>query len=55
MDQWAEELTGAVLEHGASGFVLFPPGHDAHDDVSLGRWGGEIAPAVREAVAKARG
>lgn len=53
-DQWVEELTGAVLEHGASGFLLFPPGHDAHDDVSLGRWGGEIAPAVREAVAKAR-
>ncbi|MBE1532748.1 LLM class flavin-dependent oxidoreductase [Actinomadura algeriensis] len=50
--QWIEELTGAVLEHGASGFVLFPPGHDAHDDVSLGRWGAEIAPAVREAVAK---
>ncbi|MEV5829218.1 LLM class flavin-dependent oxidoreductase [Spirillospora sp. NPDC052242] len=52
-DQWVEELTGAVLEHGASGFLLFPPGHGAHDDVSLGRWGGEIAPAVREAVAKA--
>ncbi|OLT11260.1 5,10-methylene tetrahydromethanopterin reductase [Actinomadura sp. CNU-125] len=53
-EQWIEELTGAVLEHGASGFLLFPPGHDAHDDVSLGRWGAEIAPAVREAVAKGR-
>jgi alkanesulfonate monooxygenase SsuD/methylene tetrahydromethanopterin reductase-like flavin-dependent oxidoreductase (luciferase family) len=25
VDQWAEELTGAVLEHGASGFMLFSP------------------------------
>ncbi|WP_030174303.1 LLM class flavin-dependent oxidoreductase [Spirillospora albida] len=48
--QWAEELTSAVVEHGASGFILFPPGHAAHDDVSLGRWAAEIAPAVREGV-----
>ncbi|WUI04234.1 LLM class flavin-dependent oxidoreductase [Spirillospora sp. NBC_00431] len=50
--QWIEELTRAVLEHGASGFTLFPPGDAAHDDTSLGRWAGEIAPAVREAVVK---
>ena len=50
--QWAEELTGAVLEHGAGGFTLFPAGDGAHDDVSLGRWAGEIVPAVREAVGK---
>lgn len=50
--QWIEELTGAVLNHGASGFMLFPPGHAAHDAVSLGRWAAEIAPAVREAIAK---
>jgi alkanesulfonate monooxygenase SsuD/methylene tetrahydromethanopterin reductase-like flavin-dependent oxidoreductase (luciferase family) len=49
--QWVAELTGAVLEHGASGFTLFPAGDGAQDDVSLGRWGGEIAPAVREAIA----
>jgi alkanesulfonate monooxygenase SsuD/methylene tetrahydromethanopterin reductase-like flavin-dependent oxidoreductase (luciferase family) len=53
--QWVEELTGAVLKHGASGFILFPPGHAAHDDVSLGRWAGEIVPAVREAIAKGNG
>ncbi|GAA0966596.1 LLM class flavin-dependent oxidoreductase [Actinocorallia libanotica] len=53
--QWVEELTGAVLEHGASGFVLFPPGHDAHDDDSLGRWAAEIVPAVREAITKETG
>ncbi|GGS68921.1 N5,N10-methylene tetrahydromethanopterin reductase [Planobispora rosea] len=50
--QWAEELTGAVLEHGASGFTLFAADHGMPDPVTLGRWAGEIAPAVREAVAK---
>ncbi|WP_067180128.1 LLM class flavin-dependent oxidoreductase [Microtetraspora niveoalba] len=50
--QWVEELTGAVLEHGASGFTLFSAGHDAPDSVLLGRWAGEIVPAVREAIAK---
>ncbi|WP_116109856.1 LLM class flavin-dependent oxidoreductase [Amycolatopsis ruanii] len=52
VDQWVEELTTGVLEHGMSGFILFPPGHAAHDDVSLGRWAREIVPAVRERVAK---
>ncbi|WP_435118183.1 LLM class flavin-dependent oxidoreductase [Amycolatopsis thermoflava] len=52
VDQWVEELTSGVLEHGMSGFILFPPGHAAHDDVSLGRWAREIVPAVREIVAK---
>ncbi|TDD25290.1 LLM class flavin-dependent oxidoreductase [Nonomuraea diastatica] len=51
VSQWVEELTGAVLEHGASGFTLFAADHGMQDLVSLGRWGGEIAPAVREAVA----
>lgn len=50
--QWTEELTGAVLEHGASGFILFSSGGGTQDLLSLGRWAGEIAPAVREAVAK---
>jgi alkanesulfonate monooxygenase SsuD/methylene tetrahydromethanopterin reductase-like flavin-dependent oxidoreductase (luciferase family) len=53
--QWVEELSGAVLEHGASGFILFPPGDAVHDDVSLGRWAREIVPAVREAIAKGDG
>lgn len=53
--QWVEELTGAVLDHGASGFTLFTAGHGTADPVSLGRWAGEIAPAVREAVAKETG
>ncbi|WP_338742653.1 LLM class flavin-dependent oxidoreductase [Actinomadura luteofluorescens] len=54
-EQWAEELTGAVLEHGASGFTLFSPSGGTQDLASIGRWGQEIAPAVREAVAKEGG
>ncbi|MER7009391.1 LLM class flavin-dependent oxidoreductase [Dactylosporangium sp. NPDC000555] len=49
--QWVEELTGAVLEHDASGFMLFSPGGDTPDGASLRLWAGEIVPAVREAIA----
>ncbi|MGK5553688.1 LLM class flavin-dependent oxidoreductase [Actinomadura kijaniata] len=52
--QWTEELTGAVLEHGASGFTLFSARGGTPDLVSLGRWADEIVPAVREAIAKER-
>ncbi|TQM35575.1 LLM class flavin-dependent oxidoreductase [Pseudonocardia cypriaca] len=51
VDQWVEELTGAVLEHGASGFMLFSPSGGTPDATSAARWGGEIVPAVRESVA----
>ena len=50
VDQWIEELTGAVLEHEASGFVLFSPEGGTTDVVSLGRWANEIVPAVRESI-----
>jgi alkanesulfonate monooxygenase SsuD/methylene tetrahydromethanopterin reductase-like flavin-dependent oxidoreductase (luciferase family) len=50
--QWVEELTEAVLEHGASGFIIFTPDHSAPDAAFLGRWATEIVPAVREAIAK---
>ncbi|GGP05513.1 LLM class flavin-dependent oxidoreductase [Nonomuraea glycinis] len=50
-DQWIEELTGAVLEHGASGFTLFAVGEDTLDRTVLARWAQEIVPAVREAIA----
>ena len=50
--QWVEELTGAVREHGASGFTLFAAGHGAVDRTVLARWAQEIAPSVREAIAK---
>jgi alkanesulfonate monooxygenase SsuD/methylene tetrahydromethanopterin reductase-like flavin-dependent oxidoreductase (luciferase family) len=52
--QWVEELTGAVLEHGASGFMLFSPEGGTPDLVPLSRWAKEIVPAIREAIAKAR-
>ncbi|MET9069899.1 LLM class flavin-dependent oxidoreductase [Streptosporangium sandarakinum] len=50
--QWVEELTGAVLEHGASGFVLFSTDHGVTDLTTLSRWAQEVVPAVREAIAK---
>jgi alkanesulfonate monooxygenase SsuD/methylene tetrahydromethanopterin reductase-like flavin-dependent oxidoreductase (luciferase family) len=50
--QWAEELTGAVLEHGAAGFMLFSPEGGTPDIVSVTRWAREIVPAVREMIAK---
>jgi alkanesulfonate monooxygenase SsuD/methylene tetrahydromethanopterin reductase-like flavin-dependent oxidoreductase (luciferase family) len=49
--QWAEELTGAVLEHGAGGF-LYRSTDETPPAVALGRWANEVVPAVREAVAK---
>lgn len=50
--QWVEELIGAVLEHGAAGFVLFGPGGSTPDETAAARWAEEIVPAVREATAK---
>ena len=50
--QWAEELTQAVLDHGAAGFMLFSPSGGTPDTQSLARWAQEIAPAVREATRK---
>ena len=43
---------GAVLAHGAAGFVLFSPEGGTPDAASLARWGSEIVPAVREATAR---
>ncbi|MEU8662252.1 LLM class flavin-dependent oxidoreductase [Actinoplanes philippinensis] len=51
--QWIDELTAAVLEHEASGFLLFSPPGGTPDPVSLSRWAAEIVPAVREAVESA--
>jgi hypothetical protein len=52
--QWVVELTDAVLEYGASGFILFSPGGGTPDAASLGRWATEIAPVVRDAISKNR-
>ncbi|WP_240778041.1 hypothetical protein [Nonomuraea basaltis] len=50
--QWVEELTGTVLELGASGFILFSASGGTQDGVSLGRWATEIVSSVREAIMK---
>lgn len=47
--QWVEQLTEYVLEHGFSAFFI--GGDDPH---LIRTFGEDIAPAVREAVAKAR-
>ena len=50
--QWVEELTVAVLEHGAAAFIyLLPPG-DSVSDATLDLWAYEVVPAVRESIAK---
>jgi len=48
--QWIDELTEAVLDHSAAGFILFSPDHGVHDETTLARWAQEIAPPVREAL-----
>jgi len=49
--QWIEQLTELVLAHGMSAFLLMP-GDDHERD--LRRFAEEVAPGVREAVARAR-
>ena len=45
----AQQLLPLVIDHGVSAFIL------VGDDPRLtGRWGGEVAPALREAVARER-
>jgi alkanesulfonate monooxygenase SsuD/methylene tetrahydromethanopterin reductase-like flavin-dependent oxidoreductase (luciferase family) len=51
VDQWIEELTRAVLDHAAGGFILFTPTGGTADPTTLRRWATEVAPAVREAAA----
>lgn len=50
--QWVQELTGAVLDHGAAGFTYFAPGGGHADSTALARWAQEVVPGVREAVAR---
>ncbi|CUU58188.1 Luciferase-like monooxygenase [Parafrankia irregularis] len=47
--QWVEELTAAVQEHDAAGFIIFSPDGGAQDATGIGRWANEIVPAVRAA------
>jgi alkanesulfonate monooxygenase SsuD/methylene tetrahydromethanopterin reductase-like flavin-dependent oxidoreductase (luciferase family) len=48
-DQWVEELLPFVLEHGISTFILA-----TDDPYAIQRWGGEVAPALREIVERER-
>jgi hypothetical protein len=47
--QWVDELTTAVLEHHAAGFI-YRSTDDTPADEALARWATEIVPAVREAI-----
>jgi alkanesulfonate monooxygenase SsuD/methylene tetrahydromethanopterin reductase-like flavin-dependent oxidoreductase (luciferase family) len=50
--QWVEELTFAVLEHGAAAFIYLRRPGDSLSDTTLNLWAHEVVPAVREAIAK---
>ena len=50
VQQWVDELTSAVLEHQASGFI-YRSTDDAPAADAVARWAGEVVPAVREATA----
>jgi hypothetical protein len=52
--QWVDELTAAVHEHDASGFIYRSPG-DAPAAGAFARWAREIVPAVREAISQQLG
>jgi alkanesulfonate monooxygenase SsuD/methylene tetrahydromethanopterin reductase-like flavin-dependent oxidoreductase (luciferase family) len=49
--QWVEELTFAVLEHGAAAFIYLVPPGERISDTTLNLWALEVVPAVREAIA----
>ena len=50
--QWVDELTSAVLEHGAAAFQYMVRPGDSISDTTLNLWAHEVVPAVREAIAK---
>ncbi len=50
--QWVEELTFAVLEHGAGAFVYIVRPGESISDTTLNLWAHEVVPAIREAVAE---
>ena len=52
VSQWIDEMTAAVLEHNASGFI-FRTTDDTPAPVAVARYAQEIVPAVREAAGKA--
>lgn len=51
-EQWVDELTALAVEYGMDTFVFGPASPDVRQ---VQRFAGEVAPAVREAVARHRG
>jgi Luciferase-like monooxygenase len=51
VQQWVDELTTAVLDHHAAGFIYRSP-DDTPADEALARWATKIVPAVREAITR---
>ena len=49
--QWTDELTTAVLDHHAAGFI-YGSTDDTPADETLARWATEVVPAVREAITR---
>jgi alkanesulfonate monooxygenase SsuD/methylene tetrahydromethanopterin reductase-like flavin-dependent oxidoreductase (luciferase family) len=49
--QWIDELTSAVIEHNAAGFI-YRTTDDTPAPVAVARFAQEIVPAVREAIAQ---
>lgn len=50
MRQWVEELTTAVNDYGAGGFVFVPVADTLEDaEQARAKWAREVVPAVREA------
>jgi alkanesulfonate monooxygenase SsuD/methylene tetrahydromethanopterin reductase-like flavin-dependent oxidoreductase (luciferase family) len=51
VQQWVDELTTAVLDHHAAGFI-YRSTDDTPADVAQARWATEIVPAVRDAITR---
>ena len=51
VQQWVGEVTTAVLDHHAAGFI-YRSTDDTPADVALARWATEVVPAVREAITR---
>jgi alkanesulfonate monooxygenase SsuD/methylene tetrahydromethanopterin reductase-like flavin-dependent oxidoreductase (luciferase family) len=50
--QWVDELTSAVLDHGAAAFIYLRRQGEIIDDTTVNLWARDVVPAVREAIAK---
>lgn len=51
VSQWIDEMSSAVIDHNASGFIFRNTG-DTPAPVAVAQYAQEIVPAVREVIAK---